>query len=199
VFFKARAKSLLLLLPAAAVFLLLNYFSFFMRAGNISRSLYRAINDKLPNYLLGQIPAFNHWFSTTSTVRPQTFGLKTFHALTQSLGLSKRVAGIYTLKFKTVHLDTNVYTAFRPLIEDFSAIGAVLILVVAGLLSSLCFERIRSGRARCLDLVFICAIYFYIFYAFITSPFEYVSYSVALLLFYGYLLMMRKHVLFSKK
>jgi oligosaccharide repeat unit polymerase len=199
VFFKLGAKRLLLLFPMAVVFLLLNYISFFLREGNISWNLFTAVNNKVLNYLLGQIPAFNHWFTSTSTSSPHTFGLKTFHALTQSLGLSKRVPGIYTLKLVTAHLNTNVYTAFRPLIEDFSALGAMLLLFAVGMLSSLCFGRIRAGRARCLDIVFITALYFYIFYAFITSPFEYVTYSVDLVLFYVYLLLMRKHVLYMRK
>jgi oligosaccharide repeat unit polymerase len=198
-FFKIKARRLLLLIPAAAAFLLLNYVSFFLRAGHISGSLFMAVNNKVLNYLLGQIPAFNHWFSTTSTILPHTFGLKTFHSLTESLGLSKRVPGIYTLKLVTVHLNTNVYTAFRPLIEDFSAFGAIALLLVVGIASGLCFHRIRLGRARCLDIVFITALYFYIFYAFITSPFEYVSYSLAVVLFYVYLIIMRKHVVLNRR
>lgn len=197
-FFRLRAKSLFFLIPIAAVFLLLNYISFFLRNGDISLSLFVEINNKVLNYLLGQIPAFNSWFSGSFTASGSTFGLKTFYALPDALGLMKRNPGIYTVKLVTAHLNTNVYTAFRPLVEDFTAIGALVVLFLAGALSGFCFERLRAGRARCLDLVFLTSLYFYIFYAFITSPWAYVSYTAAVILFFGYLLLMRKHVLLKQ-
>jgi oligosaccharide repeat unit polymerase len=198
-FFKFRVKHLLLLIPLAAVFLIFNYVSFFLREGDVSWSLFEAINNKVLNYLLGQIPAFNYWFSNNLTLPAHTFGLKTFYSVSDTLGLMKRIPGIYSVKLVTAHLNTNVYTAFRPLIEDFSAFGALIVLFLTGALSGFCFERLRAGRARCVDIAFLTALYFYIFYAFITSPWAYVSYTAAVVLFLCYLLVMRKHIIFIRE
>jgi oligosaccharide repeat unit polymerase len=194
-FFKLTRKRLLMIIPAAAAFMLINYISFFLREGKVSLSLFKAINNKVFTYLLGQIPAFNHWFSTNTTAAAHTFGLKTFYAVPQALGLAKRAPGIYAEKF----YNTNIYMAFRPLIEDFSSLGALLVLLAAGAVSGFCIERIRSGYARCLDLAFIAALYFYIFYAFITSPYSYVSYTLAAVLFLPYLLLMRRHIVLKRE
>jgi oligosaccharide repeat unit polymerase len=195
-FYRLRAKRLRLIFLLAAVFLLLNYISFFLREGDVTWSLFGAISYKTFNYTLGQIPAFNHWLSNSFVLFPQTFGLKTLYSVTDSLGIMKRVQGIYPDKLVTAHLSTNVYTAFRPLIDDFSAIGALVVLFLTGALSGFCFGRLKAGTARCLDIAFITAMYFYIFYSFITSPWAYVSYTAAAVLFLCYLWLIRGHVIF---
>jgi oligosaccharide repeat unit polymerase len=198
-FYRVGLKRLRVIIMLAAVFLLLNYVSFFLREGDLSWDLFWAINNKVLNYTLGQIPAFNHWLSNSFVLYPKTFGLKTFYSVTDSLGLMKRVPGIYTEKLVTAHLSTNVYTAFRPLIEDFSSIGAIVVMFFTGILSGFCFGRIKAGTARCLDIAFITAMYFYIFYSFMTSPWTYASNTAAVVLFLCYLWLIRGHVVFIRR
>jgi hypothetical protein len=61
-----------------------------------------------------------------------------------------------------------------------------------GAISGHCFERLRRGCARSFAVTFTVAVYFYIFYAFITSPWAYASYSTAVMMFFIYMLLIRK-------
>ena len=191
-FFRLGARSLRVLIPLAAAFLVLNYVSFILREGGASASIFGKINSKSLNYLLGQIPAFNYWFSTGAGSTQPTFGLRTFYSVSDALGLMKRSPGIYSTKLVTANLDTNVYTAFRPLIEDFTALGALAVVFGTGIASGLCFARLKSGRAGSLCAAFTAAIYFYILYSFITSPWAYASYSAAAVAFLFYLIIIRR-------
>ena len=190
-FFRLGKRSLRVIIPLAAAFLVLNYASFILREGSVSTSIFGSINSKSLNYLLGQIPAFNYWFSTSAGSSEPTLGLRTFYSVSDALGLMKRTPGIYSTKLVTAHLNTNVYTAFRPLIEDFTVLGALGVVLGTGALSGLCFGRLRSGRAGSLCAAFTAAMYFYIFYAFITSPWAYASYSAAAVTFFVYLVIIK--------
>jgi oligosaccharide repeat unit polymerase len=187
-------REIKIILPALAAFLALNYLSFILREGSASLTIFSGINAKTLNYLLGQIPAFNHWFCTSGAWPSglPTLGMSTFYGLSDVLGLMHRSPGIYTVKYVTANLNTNVYTAFRPLVEDFTFPGALAVTAAAGALSGHCFERLRRGCARSFAVTFTVAVYFYIFYAFITSPWAYASYSTAVMMFFIYMLLIRK-------
>lgn len=92
----------------------------------------------------GGVPAFCVWFERAwGRPGPPHFGAHVFGGPLDLLGLSTREPhdsieiepGVYT----------NVYTAFRPLIEDFTFGGSLLFLFFIGLITGWAYRRISFG------------------------------------------------------
>jgi len=92
----------------------------------------------------GGVPAFCVWFERAwSLPGPPHFGAHFFGGPLDLFGLSTREPhdnieiepGVYT----------NVYTAFRPLIEDFTFGGSLLFLFLIGLIMGWAYRRIAFG------------------------------------------------------
>jgi len=94
----------------------------------------------------GYLSAFSQWMDSS---RPGGLGLGayTFGGLLDLAGLHPRAMGVYTASVTLPGLEeTNVYTAFRGLIEDFSFPSAIVICMGLGAFSAYGFGQLRSGR-----------------------------------------------------
>lgn len=96
----------------------------------------------------GYLSAFSLWMSGG---RPEGlgFGVYTLGGLFDLAGLHPRAFGVYASSVTLSGLEeSNVYTAFRGLIEDFSFPGAIVNCLALGALCGYGYGQLREGRLR---------------------------------------------------
>jgi oligosaccharide repeat unit polymerase len=96
----------------------------------------------------GYLSAFSQWMSG---YRPDGLGLGvyTFGGLLDLAGLHPRAFGVYMSSVTLSGMEeSNVYTAFRGLIEDFSFPGAMVICAGLGAVCGYGYGQLRRGRMR---------------------------------------------------
>jgi oligosaccharide repeat unit polymerase len=111
-------------------------------------------------YVFGGISAFSRFLDTYSSASDMTLGLYSFSSLFQLLGISKLSFGYYDeyLAISNVYSDTtNVYTMFRPLIEDFGFAGSHIYMFLLGLFSAKIYSMTMKGNLSALSV--LCALY----------------------------------------
>ena len=136
---------------------------------------------------MGHLPAFDIWFDRQPLLSTDlTCGGKFFMGITNYLGIVERKSGIYD-EFVDISLygdQTNVYTIFRILIEDFGIIGTLIFFLLLGYFAQRMYINVRTLRRYKSSLTFIVAFYFLTSWSFVTSVFVYTSYIVMFFLFY---------------
>ncbi|WP_368914447.1 O-antigen polymerase [Exiguobacterium acetylicum] len=144
--------------------------------------------DLLKIWSFGHIPAFSIWINHDffSNINIDLgFGSKTFAGLYDILGISKRVSGGYSYGVIVSEngFGTNVFTAFRGLIEDFGIIGAVGVLMFVALFTGRMYKKSKENGY--LHIPLLSCFYSFILFSFATSIFAYNSIILAycLLLF----------------
>ena len=94
--------------------------------------------SKIFAYMFGSPAAFSGWWSGNSGLSEAQWGVRTFAGEFDLLGIKTKTIGAYTDMANVVMgaEESNVYTIFRGLIEDFTPFGAVLISACVGGLAS---------------------------------------------------------------
>ncbi|MGB0038520.1 MAG: O-antigen polymerase [Terriglobales bacterium] len=105
--------------------------------------------SKILAYMFGSPAAFAGWWSATSGSSSLEWGARTFAGEFDMLRIKTRTIGAYTGMANVVMgaEESNVYTIFRGLIEDFTPFGAVLISACIGGLASWKYLT-SSGNVR---------------------------------------------------
>lgn len=191
---KLSFKKMLVIIILGLIFLGTLYLSMMMRIGRFDLSLVDIVNKKFILYALGHVPAFDIWFTNNATSIDYHFGTRTFCGIVDFLGISERVQGVYTDRVYWSTFSTNVYTIFRPFIEDFGPYLGLAIMLFLGFFMNWIFTIARSGKRINGGTVLLSAFYFYVLYGFITSVWAYMSYTLSFLLFAMYV-----HLLSKKK
>ncbi len=129
--------------------------------------------------LLGHVAVFDAWVKAGGQDR-LTCGTHTFAGLFELSGLGRREPA---LDYQEVVLESgnwsNIYTAFRGLIGDFSLVGAVFLCLVAGILAGHAYTRLCAGSLTSLWL--LAAYYIFLIWSPIVSAFNYNAVLLALL------------------
>lgn len=155
--------------------------SFIIRFGQFSVEVVRDSFRKLFTYAFGSVQCFNAWLSTY-TQAEYGLGINTFMGIPHALGLIDRVAGLYDELYTVGVGNTNVFLAFRPLIEDYGIYGGLVFLLGLGLISGLSFDTFK--RRKTLFSFFGLAItYLYFIYSIITSPYIYLNISASFIMY----------------
>lgn len=168
----------------AIVFFALIYLSFVLRVGEqMTASLNKILIEKIGVYACGHIQAFDIWFDRT---RHQSLGLGiySFRAISSKLGLASKEAGVYELMEGVC---SNVYTPFRPLIEDYGIWGSLLVIYVLGIIVALSCKKILQNRNIIgqITLFFVLLSLLY----FVVSPWTYTTYILAFICFSGFIVL----------
>ncbi|QVK17163.1 oligosaccharide repeat unit polymerase [Mycoplasmatota bacterium] len=110
-------------------------------------------------YAFGHISAFSIWFKYhISHITPLGFGRFTFAGIFSFFHIYERRPGIFT-DFSVISeepLASNVYTAFRGLIIDFSMIGSGVLIFIFSILAGIAYSQYKNSI-----LSFIYLILFY--------------------------------------
>lgn len=118
------------------------------RMASTDTSLAELVRVKLVTAAFGHMSVFSSWLSDywAQTFRP-TLGAYTFAGPLEIMGFKQRPPGIFEGVVELIAGETsNIYTGFRPLIEDFTMPGAVAILAVLGLVSGASYRAVARGN-----------------------------------------------------
>ncbi len=146
-----------------------------LRSHNQKQSDLQVQSDfgRVKSTAVGYLSVFSYWVDRPGGLDSLhlSFGEYTFGGLLQAAGLSKREVGIYTDTVPVGSDDSNIYTAFRGLVEDFTLLGAALICVMAGYASGKAY--CLAGRGRIWDVLVLIGFYGFLLWSPIGSLFIY--------------------------
>ncbi|MBQ9230968.1 MAG: oligosaccharide repeat unit polymerase [Prevotella sp.] len=176
---KIKFKKIIITLAIFSIFISILFISMVLRTGEISEKIIEDITNKFFTYALGYVPCFDIWYSSTDST-DYTYGGRTLFGITNFLGIMDRQQGIYDQwipfgknGFKG---ESNVYTVFRMLIEDFGPIFSCVLMFCFGLISKFSQKKLYIGNYVPLNQIVLTAVYAFVFWSFVTSFFAYTSY-----------------------
>lgn len=128
--------------------------------------------QRIRAYYFGYLSAFTQWFEYN---REFVFygGINTFAGPGNLLGLVDRSFGFYEPINISVGLSTNIYTALRGLIVDFTSFGALIICFIIGYFSQKIYNYVNGGML--MGLIPLSIFYAFTIYSPIISIFHYNS------------------------
>ena len=128
------------------LFLLLSWILLqWLRGGGDSEFIFYPIINTLKSVVLGSTTAFTTWLKNYKQ-HNMAFGLYTFAGPMDIIGLNERQLGFYSEFISLPNGYSNIYTAFRGLIHDFSITGSILICFFIGIFAQLSYQRCRDGN-----------------------------------------------------
>ena len=131
--------SLLIFLLSSWIFLQ------WLRGGGDSEFIFYPIINSIKSAVLGSTTAFTTWLQNYNQ-NSLAFGLYTFAGPVDIIGLNDRQLGFYSEFISLPNGYSNIYTAFRGLIQDFSITGSILICFFIGIVAQLSYRRCRDGN-----------------------------------------------------
>lgn len=181
-----RITSKILIICTLCTFLILTilYISMLIRIGRYDSSAISHVNKSFINYAVGHIFAFDNWFSDTENIS-LTLGKNTFSGIVDFLGISSRDNGLYLNYYINDFIHTNVYTYFRPSLEDFGVYTASFFFFSLGTISSITFNIVKGGGGPA-SITILSFIMFYCFF-YPASAWAYMSLTTCFIYFYFHL------------
>jgi oligosaccharide repeat unit polymerase len=146
------------LLVALGVGSIVTFFFFAVglaRLASTDITLVSVVLAKLGTAAFGHMTVFSHWL-TEYSMQPfaPTLGSVTFSGPLEMLGFGHRIPGLFERILELVAGDTsNIYTGFRPLIQDFTMPGALAFLAIVGVVGGAGFRLVAAGRPSALPLL----------------------------------------------
>jgi oligosaccharide repeat unit polymerase len=136
--------------------------------------------------IVGHLVAFGEWLRLGKYANlDPTFGAITFGGIFEAISIRRRVLGIYEdvidIGLEEFATDTNIYTVFRGLIEDFTLPGTLAILFLIGLVAG-CGYRMAARRAV-VGIPLLVSFYWFALWSPIAAVTTYNSLIVAYLIF----------------
>ncbi|HXO04846.1 MAG TPA: O-antigen polymerase [Candidatus Sulfotelmatobacter sp.] len=111
--------------------------------------------------------------------QPLGFGAYTIGGVFEFLGLKDRIRNVnWELVDLESGITSNIYTAFRGLIDDFSFVGSMFLCLIAGAFVGRAYSQLCSGRISLLWV--LTAYYAWVLFSPIVSAFYYNSVPLAL-------------------
>ena len=117
-----RSAGLILLI---LIFIILFIFVQWLRQ-DLNPIIIDLILIRVKAYFFGYLSAFTLWFSDSGSLISITSYLSTFAGPMNLIGIIERDLGFYETISINNYTSTNIYTAFRGLITDFSIVGSFL-------------------------------------------------------------------------
>jgi oligosaccharide repeat unit polymerase len=129
----------------------------FARLASTDAALLNVVILKLVTAAFGHMNVFSTWLADYwNQPFDPTLGTTTFAGPLELLGYGHRIPGLFEDLIELVAGDTsNIYTAFRPLIQDFTIPGALVVLALLGFVGGTGFRLVAAGRWSGLPLLLI--------------------------------------------
>ena len=191
---KINKKSIIKFGTIIGMLYIIFFISMMFRNGNFDIKTYQIIKLKFNNYIFGHIPAFDYWFSKIYNKITYSFGKQTFIGMFDLLGKGERIQGIYVDSYNGGVIGSNVYTYFRGIIDDFGIFFSMFFLIIILIISTNSYFNLRRGNYKISNQVILLISYSFILY-YIVSIFSYNSFTFAFILFYIFLLLIKKKVI----
>jgi oligosaccharide repeat unit polymerase len=100
--------------------------------------------------------SFSHWLRDGWIEERPAWGARTFGGVFDQLKIVERRPGLGWEEDLEIPVNTNVYTAFRQLIEDATVPGSILALFVSGLIAGRAYLRVLSGAFGWVPVLAVC-------------------------------------------
>lgn len=183
---RINIKKILLFILGGFALVSILALSMMFRIGIFDLDTFYVVAQKFISYAFGHLPAFDAWFSKQSFFDSEyTLGGKMFFGITNYLGIMHREQGLYQ-DLTTIAIDgseTNVYSVFRLVIDDFGIFGSILFYFIFGFISQKIYKNVRLKNNYVFNTMILAGVYFFIFWSFVTSVFVYMTYIAMLVLF----------------
>ncbi|MEL4429142.1 O-antigen polymerase [Shewanella mangrovisoli] len=140
-----------------------------------------SISSHVLTWFIGYLSAFDIWVRQYYLFE-HTFGLRTFSGIADVLNIYERSGGVYEPVEIVAGRVTNIYTAYRGLIEDFTLPMSFLLLFCVGMLISICIRNVLCNTKKIYYPILIMLLYF-IFWSFVINPYIYNSILLAMVCF----------------
>lgn len=141
--------------------------------------------EHLKPYFFGHLAVFTTWFETNwvQNIDPQ-IGAFSLAGLFNMLGIHPRAQGLYSDVTSLDMLNSNVYTMFRGLIQDFTLLGSLFALFAFGMISGVAYNRVARGEILFVPL--LACFYIVTAWSFVVSVLNYNSILFALIFLFLY-------------
>ncbi len=184
---RIKPKAILRFILIILGFFFILFISMVFRTGEVSERTILDISQKFVTYALGHMHCIDMWY-TTYTPAELAWGSKTFMGISNLLGIEERVQGIYpeylNIGKNGFYGISNVYTIFRPLVEDVGEAGTMVVMFFMGFISNYSFKNIIAHKKVFVNQVVIIAIFAYLMWSFVASFYAYTSYLAMFFLIY---------------
>ena len=149
------------------------------RTGEVTEKTILEISEKFVSYAVGHMHNIDMWY-TSYQPTDLTWGSRTFLGISNILGIEERVQGIYP-EFLNVGKNgffgiSNTYTIFRPLVEDFGEVGAMVAMFIMGVIGNMALKAVIAHRATIFNQVVLVALFAYLMWSFSASFYAYTTY-----------------------
>jgi oligosaccharide repeat unit polymerase len=149
--------------------------SLVFRYGGASEVDFELIAERIGGYLFGQVYVFSAWVTTGGlNVEDPGFGRNTLAGAFELVGIGHREAGYYSyIVLDDATSQSNIFTAFRGLIQDFFLPGALMFMFVLGAVTECCVRLVGSALSLVLSVTVLSAAYLFLGWSPIISVFIY--------------------------
>jgi oligosaccharide repeat unit polymerase len=130
------------------------------RMASTDLGLLNLVLVKLSTGAFGHMTVFSGWLAEywKSPFNP-SLGTTTFAGPLEKLGYGVRIPGIFPSVVDLVAGETsNIYTGFRPLIEDFTIPGALVVMSLLGFIGGAGYRNVTAGKWSGFPLLLIAYI-----------------------------------------
>ena len=174
-------KIFIFLLSVISIFVALFIFIQWLRQG-LSPLFFDLMVSRLKAYMFGYLSAFTLWFDNIDNFFILNLDLYTFAGPMNLFGLLERNLGFYNPIYINEITSTNIFTAFRGLINDFNPFGVLLIIFLLGFYMQVIFQKIKIRFSD--GLISLSIFYSFTLYSPLISIFHYNSIFFSWVLIY---------------
>lgn len=138
------------------------------RLASTDTALLEVVRVKLVTAAFGHMTVFSQWLGEywNEPFHP-SLGEYTLAGPRELLGIQQRVPGVFGNVVDLIAGETsNIFTGFRPLIEDYTLPGALAVLLVTGFIGGMTYRMVTSGKWGAVPV--LAAVYMTIFWTPIT-------------------------------
>ena len=176
---RIKGKLILRLTFIIVGFLGILFVSMVFRTGEVSHKAILEISEKFVSYAIGHMHNIDKWY-TTYTPQELTWGSHTMLGITNLLGIEERIQGIYP-EFMNIGKNgffgiSNTFTIFRPLVEDFGELGALISMFIMGGATEMSLKSVIAHRLVFINQTILIAAFAYLMWSFSASFYAYTTY-----------------------
>jgi oligosaccharide repeat unit polymerase len=128
--------------------------------------------ERIRAYFFGYLSAFSQWIGSSPEFN-QNSGLITFAGPFNLIGIMDRPLGFYNPIYIANGVSTNIFTAYRGLVSDFSILGSIFIAFLIGFITQSIFQN--SDKIKLINTLPISMFYAFTLYSPLISIFHYNS------------------------
>ena len=177
-------RSLLNFFFVSVIFLFFFIFIQWLRQG-LDPIIFDLLTIKLKAYLFGYLSAFTNWFVDSEIAYSSESFFSTFAGPLNLLGLIERPLGFYGAAEISTNITTNIFTAWRSIVSDFSVVGSLIISFWFG--SFMQFEYQKQKKHEFDGFLILSIFYAFTLYSPLISIFHYNSIIFSWLIVYAIL------------